>query len=366
MWPSRNRRTVSCLNGQALQQMIPSENMLTSTEDGLTLLGCWLFLHRRLRLGGVCWGRLGRGRGGSKGRSCSNRGFRWSTSLSSGFRFDLLFDHWFRLELRFSWWRGFNRTFGWGLLLGRDWIWPVCPGFWSVSPSWAFGWALVGGGVWGLGWIWGLEFLRTGGTGFGGSGLGGWGFAGSSIGFPGVGSGAAWAWALGCCVVVGGWVGVGPAMGTGSWAGTGSGVGSWLLGCGSWGFTAPPRFSTKESSYYNIFTRWGLQEGFKSSTGNFAWFRIKTKAPPRLAKVTIQRVMPKVSIVLSTKTNVFTPNKQTGQLACSGIIGVDVKSNSCMFPTTDHACKRTKTLTLFKIYFVVRFIQNQKCSLYST
>lgn len=56
----------------------------------------------------------------------------------------------------------------------------------------------------------------------------------------------------------------------------------------------------------------------------------KTKAPPRLAKVTIQRVMPKVRLVMSTKQkeNVFTQNKQMGQLACIGIIGVDVKSDS--------------------------------------
>lgn len=75
---------------------------------------------------------------------------------------------------------------------------------------------------------------------------------------------------------------------------------------------------------------------------------IKIKAPPRLAKVTIQRVMPKVRIVMSTKQKekVFTPNKQMGQLACSSIIGVDVKSNSCRFPTTDHAYKITKTQRL--------------------
>ncbi len=52
---------------------------------------------------------------------------------------------------------------------------------------------------------------------------------------------------------MGGRVGVGPALGTGSWAGTGSGVGSRLLGCGSWGFTAPPRFSTKQSHHIITF-----------------------------------------------------------------------------------------------------------------
>lgn len=118
------------------------------------------------------------------------------------------------------------------------WIWPCCAGSGRT-----LGWAFAKGGVWGLGWSWGLEFLRTGGTGFGGSGFGTWGFGGKSVGFPGAGVGEAWGWALGCWVVGGG-VGEGVAFVTGSGAGAldaDAVGGSWVLGWDSLGFAGAPR-----------------------------------------------------------------------------------------------------------------------------
>lgn len=55
----------------------------------------------------------------------------------------------------------------------------------------------MGGGVWGFGWIRGLEFLRTGGMGF----AGGVGLGGSSFGLPGAADGELCNCGLGCSVV---------------------------------------------------------------------------------------------------------------------------------------------------------------------